>query len=72
MTNDYESSVRDIVEFYNLLGGKERFFDVMNNGFGWNRLPKSFMLSAYDNSHKKLLQSYHAEIGHKEVWLAHK
>lgn len=43
MINDYESSVRDIVEFYNLLGGKERFFDVMNNGFGWNRLPKSFM-----------------------------
>ena len=31
------------MEFYNLLGGKERFFDVMNNGFGWNRLPKSFM-----------------------------
>ena len=43
LTNDYESSVRDIVEFYNLRGGKERFFDDMNNGFGWNRLPKSFM-----------------------------
>ena len=24
-------------------GGKERIFDDMNNGFGWNRLPKSFM-----------------------------
>lgn len=24
-------------------GGKERVFDEMNNGFGWNRLPKSFM-----------------------------
>ena len=23
--------------------GKERIFDDMNNGFGWNRLPKSFM-----------------------------
>ena len=43
LTNDYESSVRDIVEFYNLRGGKERIFDDMNNGFGWNRLPKSFM-----------------------------
>ena len=31
------------VEFYNLRGGKERIFDEMNNGFGWNRLPKSFM-----------------------------
>ena len=28
---------------YNLRGGKERIFDDMNNGFGWNRLPKSFM-----------------------------
>ena len=43
LTNDYSSSVRDIVEFYNLRGGKERIFDDMNNGFGWNRLPKSFM-----------------------------
>ena len=43
LTNDYKSSTRDIVEFYNLRGGKERIFDDMNNGFGWNRLPKSFM-----------------------------
>ena len=32
LTNDYESSVREIVEFYNLRGGKERIFDDMNNG----------------------------------------
>ena len=37
------SSTRDIVEFYNLRGGKERIFDDMMGGFGWNRLPKSFM-----------------------------
>ena len=43
LTNDDESSVREIVEFYNLRGGKERIFDDMNNGFGWDRLPKSFM-----------------------------
>ena len=43
LTNDYESSAREIVEFYNLRGGKERIFDDMNNGFGWGRLPKSFM-----------------------------
>ena len=43
LTNDYSSSVRDIVEFYNQRGGKERIFDEMNNGFGWNHLPKSFM-----------------------------
>ena len=43
LTNDYESSEKEIIEFYNLRGGKERIFDDMNNGFGWNRLPKSFM-----------------------------
>lgn len=43
LTNDFESDIREIVEFYNLRGGKERIFDEMNNGFGWKRLPKSFM-----------------------------
>ena len=31
MTNDYESSAREIVEFYNLRGRKERIFDVHYN-----------------------------------------
>ena len=43
LTNDHTSTSREIVEFYNLRGGKERIFDDMNNGFGWTRLPKSFM-----------------------------
>lgn len=43
LTNDYTSTARDIVEFYNMRGGKERIFDDMAGGFGWGRLPKSFM-----------------------------
>ena len=43
LTNDYTSTMREIVEFYNLRGGKERIFDDMSGGFGWARLPKSFM-----------------------------
>ena len=31
LTNDYTSTNREIVEFYNLRGGKERIFDDMNN-----------------------------------------
>ena len=42
-TNDYKSLVREIVEFYNLHGCKERIFDEMDNSFEWDRLPKSFM-----------------------------
>lgn len=43
ITNDYVSSPRDVVEFYNKRGSKERFFDDLDNGFGWKHLPKSFM-----------------------------
>ncbi len=43
LTNDFDSSVEEIVAFYNQRGAEERIFDEMNNGFGWNRLPKSFM-----------------------------
>ena len=43
MENDYTSTDRDIVEYYNKRGGAERILDDMNNGFGWSRLPKSFM-----------------------------
>ena len=43
LTNDYKSTPREIVEFYNLRGGKECIFDDMSGGFGWARLPKSFM-----------------------------
>lgn len=43
LTNDYGSTNEHIVSYYNKRGGKERFLDDMNNGFGWNRLPKSFM-----------------------------
>lgn len=43
LTNDHESSEKEIVEFYNKRGVKERYFDEMNNDFGWNRLHKSFL-----------------------------
>lgn len=39
----YTSTDRDIVEYYNKRGGAGRILDDMNNGFGWKRLPKSFM-----------------------------
>ncbi len=43
LTNDHEYTNDEIVRYYNLRVGKERHLDEMNNGFGWNRLPKSFM-----------------------------
>jgi len=43
LTDDTESSPEEIVAFYNKRGDSERLFDVMNNDFGWSRLPCSFL-----------------------------
>ena len=43
LTNDWESSEREVVEFYNQRGASERTFDMQNNDFGWKHLPFSFM-----------------------------
>ena len=43
LTNDHESSEKDIVLFYNARGACERTFDMMNNDFGWSHLPCSFL-----------------------------
>lgn len=43
LTNDHESSEKEIIEYYNQRGTSERIFDVQNNDFGWGRLPCSDM-----------------------------
>lgn len=43
LTNDWQSSEKEAIEYYNQRGGSEKTFDVMNNDFGWGHLPCSFM-----------------------------
>ena len=43
ITNDWEMSEKEVIEFYNQRGKAEKIFDVMNNDFGWKRLPCSNM-----------------------------
>jgi hypothetical protein len=43
LTNDWESSDKEVIEYYNQRGKSEKVFDVMNNDFGWKRLPFSFL-----------------------------
>jgi len=43
LTNDHDSSPKEIVSFYNKRGASERVFDVMGNDFSWSRLPCSFL-----------------------------
>ncbi len=39
LTNDWERTEKEVIEFYNLRGSSEKLFDVMNNDFGWKHLP---------------------------------
>jgi hypothetical protein len=41
LTNDYESSEQEVIEYYNQRGASEKIFDIQNNDFGWGHLPFS-------------------------------
>jgi hypothetical protein len=43
LSNDNESSEKEIIEYYNQRGASEKTFDIQNNDFGWNHLPTSDM-----------------------------
>jgi len=43
LTNDWENTEKDVIEYYNQRGSSEKTFDIMNNDFGWNHLPCSFL-----------------------------
>ena len=43
LTDDWESTGKEVVEYYNNRGTSEKIFDVMNNDFGWKHLPFSFL-----------------------------
>lgn len=43
VTNDRDSTEEEIITFYNARGASEKKFDVMNNDFGWSKLPCSFL-----------------------------
>ena len=41
LTNDWESTEKEVIEYYNQRGSSEKIFDIMNNDFGWRHLPCS-------------------------------
>jgi hypothetical protein len=43
MTNNYEMTGLEVIEFYNQRGACERLFDEMNNDFLWKKMPFSFL-----------------------------
>ncbi|MCH7398477.1 IS1380 family transposase [Belliella sp. DSM 107340] len=74
LTNDRESSNSEVVAFYNARGQSECLFDVMNNDFGWAKMPCSFlsentafmiMTAIYANFYSYLI----AEYSKKLSWL---
>ena len=43
LTNDHQSTEKEVIEYYNQRGSSEKTFDIQNNDFGWNHLPTSNM-----------------------------
>ena len=43
LTNDHQSTEKEVIEYYNQRGSVEKIFDEMNNDFGWKHLPFSFL-----------------------------
>lgn len=43
LTDDWESTDKEIIEYYNKRGTEEKAIDIMNNDFGWKNMPFSFM-----------------------------
>lgn len=43
LTNDQQSSEKQVIQYYNDRGTSEQIFDQMNNDFGWKRMPFSFL-----------------------------
>jgi len=43
LTNDWQNTEKEVIEYYNQRGSSEKLFDIMNNDFGWKHLPCSFM-----------------------------
>jgi len=41
LTNDFEMSDQEVVDFYNARGAEEREFDELKNDFGWKNMPFS-------------------------------
>ena len=43
ITNDWEMSDKQVIEFYNQRGASEKVFDIQNNDFNWKSMPHSFL-----------------------------
>jgi len=43
LTNDWDSTEKEVIEYYNQRGSSEKTFDIQNNDFGWGHLPCSDM-----------------------------
>ena len=43
LTDNWEMTEKEVIEFYNARGGEEKNFDVLNNDFNWSNMPFSFL-----------------------------
>lgn len=71
ITNDKQWDRKQITSFYNKRASSEKTFDIMNNDFGWSKLPCSFlnentsfmiMTALYANFYKYMISVFSEKI----------
>lgn len=67
LTNNFETNVVTLAQFYNQRGNMERQFDILKNDFGWNNMPFSklnknlvflYFTAIYRNLYNKLIEYF--------------
>lgn len=71
LTNNFETDIITLAQFYNQRGNMERQFDILKNDFGWNNMPFSklnknlvflYFTAIYRNLYNKIIEYFSRKV----------
>lgn len=71
LTNNFQTDIITLAQFYNQRGNMERQFDILKNDFGWNNMPFStlnknlvflYFTAIYRNLYNKLIEYFSLKV----------
>lgn len=71
LTNNFETDIITLAQFYNQRGNMERQFDILKNDFGWNNMPFStlnknlvflYFTAIYRNLYNKIVKYFSQKV----------
>ncbi len=71
LTNNFETDIITLAQFYNQRGNMERQFDILKNDFGWNNMPFStlnknlvflYFTAIYRNLYNKIIEYFSLKV----------